>query len=215
MKRLLLGFCIAVFLVIPMGSKVFAQGLSESGGEMVEVEIFNQCASETFNKIFVSEKYRTRFESYLLDDSRWHKKGFNEFNKFRECVLAKGAVTGGGVPDSEVQAAVDAATAGMIPESEVQAAVDAATAGMVPESEVQAAVDLASTQLASGMTDPVLFRRWFDAVGVCIGENMAVYDHIRQGFPAALDPCLIRSTRCGGKYEPPCSIDSSICCLRD
>ena len=132
MKRLLLGFCIAVFLVIPMGSKVFAQGLSESGGEMVEVEIFNQCASETFDKIFVSEKYRTRFESYLLDDSRWHKKGFNEFNKFRECVLAKGAVTGGGVPDSEVQAAVDLAvaqsTAGMVPETEVQAALDAAMA---------------------------------------------------------------------------------------
>ena len=144
MKRLLLGFCIAVFLVIPMGSKVFAQGLSESGGEMVEVEIFNQCASETFNKICVSEKSRTRFESYLLDDSRWHKKGFNEFNKFRECVVAKGAGAGGGVHYSEVQAAVDLAvaqsTAGMVPETEVQAAVDAATAGMVPESEVQAAV---------------------------------------------------------------------------
>ena len=53
-------------------------------------------------------------------------------------------VEGGGVPDSEVQAAVDLAvaqsTAGMVPETEVQAAVDAATAGMVPESEVQAAV---------------------------------------------------------------------------
>jgi len=212
MKRLLLGFCIAVFLVIPMGSKVFAQGLSESGGEMVEVEIFNQCASETFNKIFVSEKYRTRFESYLLDDSRWHKKGFNEFNKFRECVLAKGAVTGGGVPDSEVQAAVDAATAGMIPESEVQAAVDAATAGMIPdsevqaavdaatagmipESEVQAAVDLAMTQLPSGMTDPVLFRRWFDAATVCIAESAIHYGAVMQGFPAEWRPCLIRNTR--------------------
>ena len=74
MKRLLLGFCIAVFLVIPMGSKVFAQGLSESGGEMVEVEIFNQCASESFDYLNISDRFGTSFENHLFKIWRASKK---------------------------------------------------------------------------------------------------------------------------------------------